>query len=623
MDWVKIITPPDEVKDAGIPVVPLSATHSYVLKQDIDRISEITGRKPREGAYSYGKFEGVKIDEALPVMVFIHLGKEIVDIFGLKKVYFKKGTETLDGSADPMDARNLFVFIDCVPGGTQVPYDTAPKKLKFGDFEAVIPADVRSTFKLAHAHAKAHIVRDDNGNIIAYSRDNKIWIPFDIGKMENGGRHLNWLPTSVTRLILQRAIPVALTEEPPEPSEEDRIAVLKQSEKEWVRVWTADSKQRIKNIRDQLENNERRYKDLCDQIAGCVNQRVEFSRQLEFEETSGTQEAPAMAEFENLLRDIPELVAIEFSGGTITFRTRMMYLEEDVSRNPYVFEPFPLGEFDIVCQAGVAPVFKNRTRTLKYEGSTWHHPHAKNGHICFGNISAKITEMASLRRWRDVVMLSTQFLKNCTAKDDQWGKMGFKRWQDAGKLEEVNVKHKDAIVPKVVEWAKYVPTVRVYNLKPEDKVLATCPSTCPLLGKTDEDGKPSCPIAGDGKREGVVSDMLDEFVNVKWQHVLEEGGEPVEVDCIGFTYPSIQRLDGEPMFDGDKPQSLYPEQDTQKEIAEGILGVVDSMDKVLAKKLSVLAQQESAEIFDQPESDEEITMDDVERMQDGVENLFG
>ena len=59
MNWVKIITPPDEVRDAGIIVIPLSATHSYVLKNDLDKITKLVGRKPREGAYSYGKFEGV------------------------------------------------------------------------------------------------------------------------------------------------------------------------------------------------------------------------------------------------------------------------------------------------------------------------------------------------------------------------------------------------------------------------------------------------------------------------------------------------------------------------------------------------------------------------------------
>jgi len=622
MDWVKIITPPDEVKDAGIPVVMLSATHSYVPKNAIKKIEEITGRKPREGLYSYGKFEGVKIDETLPVMVFIHLGKEIVDLFGLKRIYFKKGSDTAVKNVDLLDARNLFVFINALPDGSENTTSEAPKALKFDGLSIEIPQPVRETFKTVRTNFNAHMICDDDGTVVAYSRDNKIWIPFDVGAMENNGRSLNWLPTSVTRAILRRAVPLALSESPPKPTEEDRIASLKVSEKRWIDVWKTDSTQRIKNIKSSLSSNENQYKDLCDQISSCVKLREQYSQQLNFEETCGNKNEPALDEFKRILENIPELIAIEFVGAQITFRTSMIYLEEDVSRDPYVFEPFPLGEFDIICQAGSTPILKNRTRTLKYEGATWHHPHAKEGHICYGNISSNLGQLSAMRKWHDVVTLAVQFLKNCTAKDDQWGKLGFKKWQEAGKLESEDVKNKEAIAPKVAEWAKFVPTVRMYNIKPGDQVLATCPNTCTLLDKLDDKGKPLCPISSDGKREGVVSDMLDEFVNVKWKQKLPDSDEETEVDCVGFTYDDILRLDGEPMYDGHVPPALYPEQEVQQEIADGLAGIADAVSKATIKKLSVIAQEDSEEMSDQDQEDG-ITIEGIDRMRAGVEDIFG
>ncbi len=617
MDWVKIITPPEEVKEAGIAVVPLSATHSYVLKDDVGRITEIVGRRPREGAYSYGKFEGVKIDDALPVMVFIHLGKEVVDLFGLKKIYFKKNNETVTGSNfDPSDARNFFVFINCTPGGGGGEYGKVPDVLRFGDFEIIVPDEVRATFNRAGAHAKVHEIKDDNGNTIAYSRDNKVWIPFDVAAMEHGGRELNWMPTSVTRLILQRAVGPALTQDPPAPTEEERIAILKKSEDKWCEVWKSDSTQRIESVRKQLKRNETEYQNLCAQMVDCVTNRENYNRQLFFERSSGDKNEVALKEFERILENVPELVSVEFNGSEIRFRTSMIFLEEDMANPPQKFDPFPLGEFEIMCKAGQVPTLTNLTRTLSYDGETWHAPHAKSGHICWGNISGKISEYSAMRRWHDVVTLCIQYLKNVMSTDE-WGKRGFREWKEAGKMEVKEVLHKDKVAQRAIEWAKVIPNVRIYNLKPDDEVLAKCPAGCPLLNQFDDQGKAKCPIQGEGQREGKVKEMLDEFVNIKWQHTMKEGEKPTEVDCIGFDYDHVLRLDGEPMYEGHKPPCLYPEQEQEQEIREGMQGVVDVLSKVVAARQAKIAQGDSLDDMTLSDDEEELLeLDDVTRMLD-------
>jgi len=67
---------------------------------------------------------------------------------------------------------------------------------------------------------------------------------------------------------------------------------------------------------------------------------------------------------------------------------------------------------------------------------------------------------------------------------------------------------------------------------------------------------------------------------------------------------------------------LYPEQEVQQEIADGLAGIADAVSKATIKKLSVIAQEDSEEMSDQDQEDG-ITIEGIDRMRAGVEDIFG
>ncbi len=614
MDWVKIARPKqDAFLESDIPFISCGTTHIWVQEAHIDQIAEVIGKRPRRAKYEHGLFEGVQMHPGSPVMAVVHVAKEILDIFGLKHVYVKHQDEQIGSDIDRTDSRNLFLFTDCVPGLTHTPQDCVTV-VKINGIDITVPDIIQGSFKKTTRKSDCHEIKDDNGTIVAYAKDNKVWITFNIGGIE-GGREKNWHPSVLIHAILCRALPLSYSvTDILIRSEEERIAELEKSSNEWIKAWVKDSTYRLKNLQEEYEGVNINLRDAMMQIAALTKRQESISRQIDFEETGENGADVAKAEFAQILRDIPELEAIEFKKDQVIFRTSMISIEEDMAKNPKDFSPFELGEFEIICAPGHVPTLVNMTRTLKYNGGEWHAPHAQTGNACFGNISARVAELSGQRKWRDVVKLTVEYLKNVTT-DDTWGSKSFKHWKKAAAQTQENVSHKEEMLPAVKIWSQVTPVIRQYNLKPSDKVCATCPGTCGLKDKKKDDGSSLCVIQDTGVHNGIVTTMLDRLVHVGWTFKNDKE-EEIEANCMGFGYEDIQRVDGQPLFDGD--DNLYVSEERKKILSCLLDAVSAAQIRIEAEDFQYLPDPIVQANCESPE----LTLNELERTQKALTALF-
>lgn len=613
MDWVKIAKA-DELSNSGIPLIPCGSKHMWVRKEDIDKIAEIIGKRPRQAQYSYSSFEGVQTFPGAPVMTTVFVAKEILDLFGLKHVYVKHGDDQVRSEIIASDPRNLFIFTNCVPNmaeSSAEPIDV----ICIDNINMLVPDEIRVTFKKSLNDPKAHEIKDDNGNLIAYVKDNKVWITFDIGAVE-GRREKGWLPSVLLHSILRRALPLGYSnEEVKGRTEEERVKELEKAADEWVKIWTQDSGHRLRNLKQQYESASMNMRDYMTQIAEISRRMEHLSEQIRVEEEADNTEEIAKREFAQILTDIPELESIQFDNKTIVFRTSMIQIQEDASRDPIEFEPFDLGEFEIRCSAGSPPTITNLTKQIKYNGHVWHHPHVQDGYTCFGNISSRVSELSGQRKWRDVVMLTIEYLKNVTARDDQWGRAGFGKFQESAKKIAECVEHKEEMLEPVKVWSEFKPEFRVFNLQPGDKVCAVCPDICGLKDKKDDDGNPLCSLQGEGSREGTVKTMMDHLVQVEWK-ITNDEGEEHEVNCMGFTYDNISRTDGKPLFEGDN--NIYVSEKKRRELG-AIIDTLDAVEiRIEAEESQYLPDPATGANCESPD----ITLDELNRTKEALTVLF-
>lgn len=88
----------------------------------------------------------------------------------------------------------------------------------------------------------------------------------------------------------------------------------------------------------------------------------------------------------------------------------------------YRNDPVEFGEYEISINisGAFAATIKNMTKTLSYEGFTWHHPHVKDGNVCYGNMAETLPKFTARREYEAIMMCILKWLENVDIQD-AWG----------------------------------------------------------------------------------------------------------------------------------------------------------------------------------------------------------
>lgn len=119
---------------------------------------------------------------------------------------------------------------------------------------------------------------------------------------------------------------------------------------------------------------------------------------------------------------IPQFDRFELRGeSTLIGHTNMIYawIEDDQTWREF-------GEYKITlnleCSSPTMPVsFENKTRQLNYEGSTFHHPHIRDGYACLGNAEERIMKSFANKQFDQVFLAAIEYLEQAQYHD-AWGK---------------------------------------------------------------------------------------------------------------------------------------------------------------------------------------------------------
>jgi len=512
---------------------------AWVPRSELGKVEEILGALPPEPIDDYSKVKRPNTNHPIAIMVLFGLAREIADVCGFKSVYtvhsLNEASETVRSNGS-----NLIVVFGEVPGGTINENKLSKvESLQFGDFITKVPASIKERFYRANILGKAKEIRDDQGIIVGYSCGNTIYFSFPICEIP-GGADSGWYPITVARHVLSRALTESIITKD-EKIEQEKITdtylktrkeTLEKSRKSFITSYNVSKVTRIGALTEEIARLHEEISRIAEEIAAVWSKKEEKERQLSLEQGSLDSDELGNKEYDRIIDSLPDIESLTFTGDKMVATTREIWLIEDVAKEKRVFEPFPLGMFEISCTIGSSPKFKNLTKRLKFDGSTWDAPHVRDGTPCLGNISYELSVAAGKRRWFDVLLLCTEFLRNWTSSDS-WGRIAFPHFKEAaGKASLFPIK--DNIKLRAAEWVKHFPPISKPSFKIGDVMVAECPSTCMFRS-----GKCKCIQNGEYTREATVADILDDGVRMTWE--IEAEGEKIQVGCAGFHWDNLYK----------------------------------------------------------------------------------
>jgi hypothetical protein len=268
------------------------------------------------------------------------------------------------------------------------------------------------------------VVEDDNGIPVAEVAHRKVGLLIDFSRLATAqvlGARV-WLPMLAEK-ILSKAIDIALDENKCKTAQEEALSQrVKRQRSAYVNLVSARYNVALNDTKRQAEATARHKEELWQSFIQEERNLADLETRLESFTRNGAADDAAQIEFGKLC-EIPEVIDLEISLEDLKFETSLIECTDPLNGRRYA-----IGEFEITLNLNGSVKFRNKTNSKYLSGTTWDHPHVKQGQPCFGNIKKMVATYLAKLEFGAVMQIIIMYLQTVNSKDT-YGK-NIRLWED-------------------------------------------------------------------------------------------------------------------------------------------------------------------------------------------------